>query len=125
MNYFRHNNNPKGKKVGDCVVRAISFATGLPWGHTYHELVKIGIEECDMPNSKAVYEKYLASIGWKKMKMPRKPDNKRYSINEFFEETEKGMYIVKIQNHVTVVAGRCLTDTFDCGASKMGNYWVK
>ena len=36
---FRYYNaNPRGRKVNDCTVRAISLATGTTWDETYEKL---------------------------------------------------------------------------------------
>ena len=35
MSYRYFNPNPDGKKVGDCVIRAIGFLTGQDWTETY------------------------------------------------------------------------------------------
>lgn len=35
MSYVHYNPNPNGKSVGDCVIRAISRATGKDWGEVY------------------------------------------------------------------------------------------
>lgn len=36
--YVFYNNNPKGKQVGDCTVRAISLATEQDWNKVYLDL---------------------------------------------------------------------------------------
>lgn len=35
MNFIQYNPNPRGNRVGDCVIRAISKATGRDWETTY------------------------------------------------------------------------------------------
>ena len=36
------NNNPSGQRVGDCVIRAISAASGKSWDRVYAELAVHG-----------------------------------------------------------------------------------
>lgn len=54
---FKEKNlNPSGKRTGDCVVRAIAYATGSTWERTYLELTMEGYEKRDMPSSNAVWD---------------------------------------------------------------------
>lgn len=38
MAYKAFNNNPKGQRVGDCAVRAVSKALGKDWEDAYFRL---------------------------------------------------------------------------------------
>ena len=62
--YIFFNNNPKGLKIGDCVVRAISTAMNQTWERTYIDLCIEGFTFRDMPNANAVWDSYLKSKGW-------------------------------------------------------------
>ena len=42
MIFSKHNQNPKGWKTGDCVVRAISYATGKTWQEVFQDLCRNG-----------------------------------------------------------------------------------
>ena len=53
--YSYFNENPRGKNVGDCTVRAISKATGKEWGETYLAMAIEGYLEGDMPSANAVW----------------------------------------------------------------------
>ena len=122
------NLNPKNHKASDCVVRAISYATGKSWEEVYRALCEIGLEECDMPNSKKVWHKYLDKLGWQKMPMPRFSDNTRYTLSEFCESAVKNkseICIVSIAHHLVSVKGKTFFDTWNCGHKSVGNYWVK
>lgn len=44
MDYFvEHNENPQSRRVGDCVVRAISTALGQQWDKTFLDLCVQGV----------------------------------------------------------------------------------
>jgi len=117
------NLNPTGKKVGDCVVRAIAKATRQTWTKVYDDLCQIGREMYAMPNDKKVFAAYLDTIGWQKNKMPRFPDNTRYTLKEFADEYNSGTYIVSIAHHITCISNGVLFDTWNGGYKSVNNYW--
>ena len=45
--FVRFNNNPAGRTVGDCAVRAISVALGITWEEAYEKLCESGFKMCD------------------------------------------------------------------------------
>ena len=91
MEFKKFNANPKEwKHEGDCVIRAITTATGKKWLEVYKELFEIGYKKYRMPNSQKVYEDYLSKEGWIKQKMPVWYDafgkRHRYTVRELIEE---------------------------------------
>ena len=67
MDYFvEHNENPQSRRVGDCVVRAISTALGQQWDKTFLDLCVQGIMYCDMPSSNAIWGSYLKDMMMRK-----------------------------------------------------------
>lgn len=127
MTYEKTDVNPKKRNgtVGDCVVRAISIATGITWVETYDELCAIGRKHCTMPNSKKTYEEFLEYCGFKKHKMPKRADGKRYKVRELADEIPSGILLVTIAKHMTVIVDGVLKDTYDCGRSAVCNYWIR
>ena len=120
------NLNPKGIKTGDCVIRAIAYATQQSWDTVYKDLCEIGFKMKRMPEEKQVYEKYLDKLGWEKQKQPRTYFNDKYTVDEFCEKlANKDVYVITVANHMTVVANKEIVDTWDCGRKCVGNYWVK
>lgn len=120
------NLNPKGKKTGDCVIRAIAYATEQPWDKVYKDLCDIGFNMKRLPNEKQVYEKYLEQLGWQKQKQPRHSDNSKYCVYEFTEyHIVSGKVIISVANHLTVVDNYEIVDTWDCSRKTIGNYWIK
>ena len=57
--WARHNENPDGRNVGDCTVRAISTALGQEWETTYIALALQGYLMGDMPSANHVWGAYL------------------------------------------------------------------
>lgn len=51
MTWEKFNNNPTGRSVGDCTVRAISKALGVSWEQAYAMIAANGFAMGDMPTS--------------------------------------------------------------------------
>ena len=82
MAYGFFNPNPSGKRVGDCVVRGISFLTSQDWEKTYLGITLQGYEMFDMPSSNAVWSEYLKRRGYKRYVIPDTcPDC--YTVKDF------------------------------------------
>lgn len=70
--YVYFNPNPAGHSVGDCVIRALSKATGESWDKTFVELAVTGFELSDMPSANAVWGAYLHRKGYTRTALPDK-----------------------------------------------------
>lgn len=122
--YVFYNNNPKGKKVGDCVIRSISVALGQPWEQTYTELCAYGYDMRDLPNSNPVWAAYLKDKGFKRYIIPDTcPDC--YTIGQFAEDNQSGVYIVATGSHVVCVSdGGKILDNWD-SSGEIPTYFFK
>lgn len=125
MKFIEYNYNPKKKRTGDCVIRAIALATNSSWEYIYRELTEYGIKKGLMLNDCKNWKAYLKRIGYELQKMPRRKDRTRYTLEEFCNEIakEENIYIVKLARHLTVVKNRAVIDTWDCSNRYVGNYW--
>lgn len=126
MIFVKFNNNPKGYRTNDCVIRAIALATQTLWEDVYWELAKLGIKKGLMMNDNKNWKAYLKKLGFQQQKMPKREDGTRYTLREFIDElAEDGKtYIISIAKHLTVVKDKKLYDTFDCSKKSVGNYWI-
>lgn len=126
MEFIKRNENPKGWKTGDCVVRALTTATEMDWLDVYDELCQIGRKKCRMPNDKITYEKFLTDHGFTNCKMPRHSDNSRYTVNELIDEIGEGnILVMNVAHHTTVSVNDKLVDLWNCGGKSVGNYFIK
>lgn len=132
MKFEKLNVNPKGLKTGDCVVRAISYATNKEWDEVYRDLCVLGVSMKRMPNEKQVYEKYLEKCGWVKHKQPKNICNTKYTVKDFLDEYMPAgtIFIISVANHLTCarydgMEEYSLIDTWDCSFKCVGNYWTK
>lgn len=121
------NANPKCRRTGDCVVRAISSYLGRTWECVYVDLAYYGIEHGTAMDCPETYVGYLKQQGHTKLPMPRRDDNTRYTAAEFCKEIAKPgrVYLLSLAGHLTFVGvDRRIWDTWDCGGKSVGNYWV-
>lgn len=122
--YVFFNNNPKGLKIGDCVVRAISAALNQPWERTYIDLCIEGFMFSDMPNSNAIWASYLRSKGFKRSAIPDTcPDC--YTLSQFAREHPEGTYIVCTGSHVACIKNGRLLDNWDSSDETVTYFFTK
>ena len=128
--YHFYNENPKNKRSGDCVFRAISLATEIDWDTVLDNLVSYAHKYKQSPNEKRCYEKYLKDNGWVKMSQPRKDDGTKYTGKEFcrlLKKTGASRRIVAHigAHHLIAVIDYKIWDIWDSSDGCVGNYWVK
>lgn len=99
--YKYYNANPLNQNVADCTVRAISVAEGKTWDETYEELSKLAQNEGILIDDVDFIENYLD-------KRYRRQCHYSKTVGEFVEEHPRGVYLVTMQSHITVVKERNL-----------------
>ena len=119
------NVNPKNRKTGDCVIRAITKASGLEYKQVYEMLFNLSLKSGFILNDKKVYEKLLNDLGFVKMKQPRKADNTKYTIGEIDRLIGSGIAVVSCAHHLTCVKDYVCYDLWDCRYKSIGNYYIK
>lgn len=119
-----YNNNPLGKKVGDCSVRAVSKALNIPWNNAYTQLTLQGYVMGDMPSSNAVIGALLKQNGFT-FEAPRNDCPDCYTLGEFAEENQKGTFVVFMDKHVCTVEDGTIFDAWDSSNEIPLYYWRK
>ena len=93
--WARHNENPDGRNVGDCTVRAISTALKQNWETTYVGLSLQGFLMGDMPSANHVWGAYLREMGFRRAVIPDEcPDC--YTVADF--AAERHLYPVPVRS---------------------------
>lgn len=129
------NLNPHRRKTGDCVIRAVAKAVyerktgafGNAWKYALDGLCDMAMETGYMINTPQCYGRLLERKRFKKYRQPRHEDGTKYTLKEFITEHKRGVYVVNMPHHLTVVKdGKCY-DTWDWTKSdrRVGNYWGK
>ena len=134
-----HNENPKNKITGDCVLRAIATATGLSWDEVLDGLCEVAKKYKYSIGDDKCYGRFLKELGWSKQKQPRKDDNTKYTGEEFCYQLQEDPWIFTGKesvghtpivahiggNHVVCIKDRRVWDIWDSTDGCIGNYWVK
>lgn len=124
MSFIYFMNNPKGKSVGDCAIRALSVVLDMDWKDVYINLATEGLEEADLPNANAVWGKYLRNMGYRRHIIPNTcPEC--YTIREFCYDFPTGKYVVCTGNHVVAVISGNYYDAYDSGSEALQYYFMK
>lgn len=142
-----YNANPKSRITTDCVIRAISTATGIPYNTVVMELAEIQCETGFDPSEKSTYGKYLESKGWKKYKQPKRTDGTKYTGEDFcriqqnyagskwnYDHWENDDAEIRCSDkivanigggHVVAIMDGQVWDIWDSTGGCIGNYWTK
>lgn len=120
--YREFNNNPTGRRVGDCAVRAVSLALNKDWETTYLLIALNGLQMGDMPSSNSVWGSVLRQAGFVRENLPNTcPDC--YTVRDFCEEHPKGTFVLGLSGHVVTVKDGNWYDIWDSGDETVLFYW--
>lgn len=123
-NYIFYNPNPKGIKVGDCVIRGLTKILGYSWDAVYAEVMLKGFEMKDMPSANNVWGSYLRSKGFSRYTIPNTcPDC--YTVNQFCIDNPVGTFLLATGEHVVAVENGKYYDAWDSGEEVPIYYWRK
>lgn len=122
--YYYYNCNPHCRITADCVIRAISSATGDGWEQTLKELTEYSVKTGYMINTPECYGRYLKDKGFVKQKQPKLPNGKKMRFKEFVKKFDGHAIAHCGRGHVTYVADNSVWDIWDTSDEVIGNYWV-
>lgn len=140
--FHYHNQNPKNRLTGDCIIRAISRAMGLPYERVLFELAYMSSETGYSMGDKKNIDKYMEYYGWKRFNQPKFRNGKKYTGDQFCIAQQSILYgdgntgnweiypsdriVAKIGGHhiVAIVDGK-VNDTWDSTDGCIGVYWAK
>lgn len=117
------NKNPKGKRVGDCAVRAVSVALDMDWETAYALLSMEGYSRGDLPSSDATWGNVLRRYGFKRYAIDNQcPDC--YNAEDFASDHPQGIYVLGFGGHVATVKDGQLYDSWDSSGEIPQFYWT-
>ena len=128
-----------GKKIGDCVTRAVAIATGLPYLAVYDALSEGTRSErltkgtCrrytaghGVYTSRVWFKRFMTSLGW--VWTPTMGIGTGCKVHLRDGELPLGRLIVSVSRHYVAVIDGVLHDTYDCsrnGKRCVYGYWSK
>ena len=122
--YKYYNNNPLGRAIDDCVVRALALLLDQTWDKTYTDLTLVGYSMCLMPTNNAVHISYLKQHGYK-MHIPSSDCPDCITVREFSERYPYGNYFLATGDHVVCLKKGIYYDVFDSGEEVIVYYFSK
>ena len=120
--YQKHNANPKGRKTGDCVIRAFSLASGKTWEDTLTDLYRIAMDLKTSPTESETYAKYADQLGFVSHKVELVNGHKP-TPKTFAQSHPAGTFVLRLAHHVVTVKDGVYYDIWDCGAKSVYKYW--
>ncbi len=110
--WIQFNNNPTGRSVGDCAVRAVSVALGVDWEEAYDLISDAGYNMGDMPSSDSVWGAVLRQHGFYRKAIPNTcPDC--YTAEDFAQNHPRGVYVLGFGGHVATIVDGIIYDAWN------------
>lgn len=119
MAKFRYyNRDEDGVHRNNCVTRAISLASGMSMGETRKKLrcVAILFDCCRICTS--CYKHLIENVLYYK---PLNCDG--MTVGEFADMHPQGTYLVRMEQHISIIIDNCVNDIFDCRDHLLTNAW--
>lgn len=108
--YQYYNNNPLGRHVNDCSVRAIALATGESWDNTYKILSDYARRQAITFSEIEFIDEYLDKR-FQKYCLPQ--SSSLFTLKVFLSLSLKGRWLITMSNHITCAIDGVCYDTFD------------
>lgn len=117
------NPNPCRSEEPDCVVRAISIATGRSWYETHRDLCFLSREKCTMPSVNWLWGLYLRDHGFSRFLLPE-ACGECVSVRRFCDHFPDGVYVIGTGTHAVAVIDGDYYDAWDSG-DEIPSYFYK
>ena len=110
--WIKFNENPTGRSVGDCTVRALSVALGVDWETAFDLLTENARAMGDMPSADSVIGSVLRQNGFYRRAIPNScPDC--YTADDFCKDNPHGVFVLGFGGHVATVIDGDIYDSWD------------
>ena len=120
----KFNNNPVGRKTGDCVVRAISVALNVSWDDAHYMLSELSRAMGEMPSADDVWGAILRQHGFKRSAIPNTcPDC--YTTEDFAQDHPRGVYVLGFGGHCVAIIDGCILDAWDSRDEVPQFFWYR
>lgn len=107
--YYNRNDDPTIHR-NDCVTRAISLASGLPYSEIRRKLRNTAsLLDCENSLCPTCYGFLIQEVLGGVLK-----DCNGITVEEFADRNPKGTYLLRINSHLTTLCDGTIYDTWDC-----------
>lgn len=113
------NQNPKSLTEPDCVCRAISLATGIDYYRIEEMLSMVGDYYCCEDLFIGCYRHLLSNI----FGFPKVEGVEGLTIEQFSDEFPQGIYLVRVDGHLSCVINSHVVDIWDCSQEVITDVW--
>ena len=113
-----YNPNPKGLRVDDCAIRALSKALNKSWDDAFIAVTLEAYSMCNMPSGNSVWGNVLRQNGY----TLRTVDD-MCTVSEFCAAHDKGRYVLALNSHVVYAENGEYYDSWDSGDELIIYYW--
>lgn len=114
--YF--NQNPDGERESDCVTRAISFCTNIPYNEIRKKLFHISkLYSC--PRLTLCCYRHLLDDVFKFERIPCDG----LTVEEFADKHRYGSYLVRMGGHISCIIDNKIYDIWDCRREWLTDAW--
>lgn len=118
------NNNPTGRSVGDCAVRAVSVALGIDWEQAYILIAAAGFSMGDVISSNSVWGAVLRQHGFSRYNLPDTcPDC--LTAADFVRDHPQGVYVLGFGNHVATAIDGVIYDAWNSSNEIVQYVWYR
>lgn len=125
MNIWREfNNNPTGRRVADCAIRAVSVALNVSWEETFDLIADAGYKMGDMPSSDSVWGAVLRQHGFYRSAISNECPL-CYTAEDFAIEHPNGVYVLGFGGHAATVRDGYIYDAWDSSQEIPQYVWYK
>lgn len=116
--FIYYNINPDGNRASDCVTRAISLGSGLDYPVVRRKLYHSSkLFNCERLNVDC-YAHLLEDV----LKFP-KVETYGMTVEEFADTHPYGIYLVRMNGHISTIWQGDVVDIWDCRDSCITNAW--
>lgn len=124
MPYQYYNPNPSGRRVDDCVIRAVSKLFDISWEEAYDEVAREGAVMHNMPSANEVWGQYLREHGYSRYTLPNTCPHCTI-ISEFCNQHPYGRYALCTGTHVVAAIDGYYFDTGDSGDEVIAYFYER
>lgn len=107
MSFIEYNANPYGKNIDDCLIRAITKATGKPYMEVFDGLCEVADKMDWDIDELRTGRKYLTSNGWEYCELEG-----QWTVKQYAEQITDPSIVI-VSGHATYTEGGNTFDTWN------------